>query len=86
MHNSIMCSRHVAKLAKYYHGRIVPRNFSTSAVRRSSLFQGQIPLINNGKDVTTDLHFPPVGPLEKKEVWRASSKSVQHAHDAAGFV
>jgi acyl-CoA reductase-like NAD-dependent aldehyde dehydrogenase len=45
--------------------------------------KGPIPLIINGKDVTTEASFPVISPKTNTQVWTASSVSVQGAIKAA---
>lgn len=49
------------------------RSFSTS---------DKIPLVINGKDVTTEQTFPVISPVTGEEVYRCSSVSPQHINDA----
>lgn len=44
---------------------------------------GPIPLILNGRDVTTETTFPVVSPVSTKTVWKCSSATKSHVLEAA---
>lgn len=54
----------------------------TEAAQEPEL-SGAIPLVINGRHVTTETTFPVVSPLSNKTVWRCSSATRDHVLEAA---
>lgn len=56
-----------------------PKSMDNQAGRVSG---GTIPLIINGRDVTTETRFPVISPISTSEIWKCSAASSEHVAEA----